>query len=162
MYEFKTNAEPFGRAYLNCESKDRAVRTAAGIAALCRESKIKIDLAKGLCFIRADLVNAFSQESVTGFSYRNPNYCWPWRCECEDGYSEEEKEDLALIRREMEPWTRATLVVDNFYSPVQKRMMESDLLWGGNWIGHANPDFADPAIYGTDALRAKVEKGRAA
>lgn len=161
MYDFKTKAEPFGRAYLNCESSDRAVRTAAGIKGMCSEAKLSVDVSKGLCFIRADLENAFSKETVTGFSYRNPNYCWPWHCDCEDGYGEDERSDLALIRRGMEPWTRHTDVVGNFYSPEQQRMMHSGLLWGGNWIGHANPDFADVAHFGTDAIRAHIEKYRA-
>ena len=160
MIRFKTKAEPFGRAYLNCQSGDRAVRSAAGIAAVCGESNIKIDPEKGLCLIRADLENGYSPETVTGFSYRIANFCWPWHCKCEDGYTDDEKDDLALIRREMEPWTRHVDVVGNFYSPEQQRMMNSDLLWGGNWIGHANPDFADPALFGTDALRAKVEEYR--
>ena len=160
MYEFKTNAEPFGRAFLNCESDDRATKIACGIAAVCRESKLTIDRTKGLCLLRMDLENGFSNETVTGFSYRNPSHCWPWHCECEDGYTEEEKEDLALIRREMEPWVRHTDVVGNFFTPEHQRMMKSGLLWGGNWIGHANPNFADPAHYGTDGLRARVEENR--
>lgn len=160
MYKFKTAAEPFGRAYLNCESNDRAYKTSAGILGMCREVNISIDKRYGLCFLRTYMENGYSNDSVTGFSYRNPNHCWPWHCDCEDNYTEEEKEDLALIRKEMEPWTRHTDVVENFYPDNLKEMMHSGLGWGGNWIGHSNPDFGDIGKYGTDALREKTEKYR--
>ncbi len=37
---------------------------------------------------------------------------------------------------------------------------ENDLCWGGNWMGHANPDFARILRLGTDGMRAYIEECR--
>ena len=163
MYDFKTKIEPFARAFLNCESDDKGIKTAAGFRGMCREMNATIDRSTGLCMPRTNMINGQITDSVSGFSYRNPCFCWPWRIPCEDTYSDEEKAELARIRELMEPWTKRNIdVVEGYYTDEHKRMMNSDLFWGGNWIGHANPDFCEIADLGTDALRARIEAGRAA
>lgn len=152
MRDFKTKLEPFARAFVNCESTNKELKTAAGIYGACKEMEIKINCDTGLCF------NVI--ESITGFLYGTGVYCWGGGIKrlCEQ--HPEDADDFLYIQKEMEPYVEHGRWSKHVTQDQRDHIDEGDL-WGGTWMGHAVPEFNQIAMYGTDALRDKCEKFRA-
>jgi len=156
MYEFKTKKEPFARGFLTCESDNISKKCAAGMVQAAKEMNLKIDKKLGLCY--------GEMASFLGVFY---NFCgifmWDGRIDDLIKSCPEDKADLEYIKENMPRWTNAKNAWE-YPSPEFKKHAEDHInesyLWAGMWEGHANPDHADVCHFGTDALRAKIEKYR--
>lgn len=153
MRDFKTKLEPFGRGFVNCESTNKELKTASGIYTACREMDLSIDRDTGLCFnpIRG----------VTGFAYGDSLYGSRSGLDRLSAEHPDEAEDFQYIKVNMFPYLKHVHLGDFFTQEHKKHLDEGDL-WGGTWMGHAVPEFNDIAKLGTDALRERIEKCRAA
>ena len=149
MYNFKTQKEPFTRGYINCESQNKSKKSAAGMLLAAKEDELYIDVKLGLCYKNSDPASyyGFTGLKVSCEDYEKLAEKYP-----------EEKEDFEYMKKVMEPQ-----LTEQFppYSKAQEAHLIEAYLFGGIWEGHANPDHADVCRYGTDALRAKIEKYRA-
>ena len=148
MREFKTKLEPFGRAFVNCESTNREYKVAAGIYGACKEMEIRIDPGTGLCR------NAIG--GAVGFEYGSSIYCYRRGIDKLCAEHPDDAEDLQYIKENMRPWTEHEKPYEHL-SQELKDHLDAGAVWGGTWMGHAVPEFNDVAKYGTDALREKVD-----
>ena len=150
MYEFKTKREPFARGFLSCESDNVSKKCAAGMLAAAKEMELRIDTRLGLCQTKIDLGAYYDHDGL---------HIWRGHYDNLIERYPEEKEDLQYLK-------------DNFYhavkqqkcwtpTPEQAANREEEYMWAGGVGGHANPDHADVCRFGTDALRARIEKYRA-
>ncbi len=120
-----------------------------------KEMDLKINLKLGLC-----------HPGLPGSVFYNFCGLFGWFDNFDDIIEKypEEKEDLEYIKEKMTPWTEGQYNWE-YPSPEFKEHAEAHVrehyLWAGQWEGHANPDHADVCHFGTDALRAKIEKYRA-
>ncbi|MGN1410103.1 MAG: pyruvate formate lyase family protein [Eubacteriales bacterium] len=152
MYSFKTTAEPFARAYINCDSDNLSLKTATGLYSAAREMPLSISKKTGLPM-------AFWRDMYVGFGFGSGirvDY---------DGLTKEAErcpelaKDYLYIRDMMSPHDTGNLLSAAF-DPREQNICDSHAIWGGTWVGHAVPQFSDIAKYGTDALREKVEACR--
>lgn len=148
MKEFKTKLEPYGRAFVNCESDNREYKTAAGIYGACGEVDIDIDKNTGLCSLT--LVGY-----ATGFSYSDSFFCSSGSTERECKEHPDDADELRYIRDEMKKFTEKGNW-NNYFTDEHIAHRDEGHLWGGTWMGHANPNFGDIGLYGTDALRERI------
>ena len=149
MIEFKTKLEPFARGFINCESDYFGKKCAAGWVQQAKEGNIKINMRTGLCTIDNDSVL---------FNYTGL-WCFD---ELKDEFKDhpEDKEDLDIIAKEIEPWTQKHNL-SRYLNDLESRNYCEGHITGGYWEGHAVPDFVDVCRYGTDYLREKIEANRA-
>ena len=152
MRNFKTKLEPFGRGFVNCESDNVDLKVACGIYQACKDIDISINPDTGLVSV--------SIRGASGFEYGSGPYMSRGGIKNEIEQHPEDKEDLQYISDNMFPWMKHVHLWDLF-SEDQKRHIDESDLWGGTWMGHANPDFDMIARMGTDAVRERVESFRA-
>ena len=152
MYYFTITAEPFARAFINCDSDSLSLKTAHGLLSAAKEMPLSISEKTGLPM-------AFWQDMYVGFGYGSGI-----RVDA-DGLTREADrcpdlaEDYCFIRDTMAPHDAGSLIYASF-PKHERNVLHSHAAWGGTWIGHAVPQFADIAKYGTDALRDKIEAYR--
>ena len=151
MYEFKTKKEPFARGFLNCESENLSKKTAAGMLLTAKERELDLDLELGLCYGNMWYGTMYEFTGIHAWGDRYD--------ELAERYPEE-KDDFMYIKENMVPYAEEQYNWGkdrtDFYANGKEGYM-----WAGGWEGHANPDHADVCHFGTDALRAKIEKYRA-
>ena len=153
MRNFKTKLEPFARGFLNCESEDKGVKTAAGMLLAAKEAPLEIDTELGLVYGSVLM-------SACGFAFGNGVYIRPSEMEKLMEEHPEDKEDLEYIMENIEPYTRHNQP-QSFLNEEQLRHRKDGSLWGGEWMGHSVPNFTDICKYGTLHYREKNEKCRA-
>ena len=155
MYEFKTKLVPFARGFLNCESEDKLEKTVAGILMSAREMPVSINKKTGICDGRV--------EAPTGYFYGTAVCCFSdWVMDLAKDHPED-REDLEYVAKAMEPWMKHddSQLNKYTYTPLMLAASRAGLASGGNWLGHAVPNFIDIADMGTVALREKIESFRA-
>lgn len=154
MHQFKTHLEPFGRAFVSCKSNSKIKKTAAGLIGAAKEMPIDIDVKNGFAY------TCFNQ--ATGMRFHSSAYC---NFDALDSLVEnghEDAADLKYIRDNMQPYMRHLNPNYTAYTKEQLAHWDEGHLWGGGgWMGHAVPDHADIAKFGTEYYREKVEKYRA-
>ncbi len=151
MREFKTKLLPFARGFLNCESNDKLEKTVAGILMSAKEMPIYINPKTGICDARVT--------APTGYFYGTGICCFSdWVMELAKE-NPDDREDFEYVVNAMEPWMKHDDGQLNKYTYTEHmiRAKREGLAEGGNWVGHAVPNFIDIAKYGTDALREKIE-----
>ena len=151
MREFKTKLEPFGRGFANCDSENIDLKVACGIYQACKEIDITIDPDTGL--VSAGI------SGVSGFEYGSGAYMSRGRTKQLIEKHPEDREDLEYIIAHVYPWVKHTYPRERFTQEMEQHIDES-ALWGGTWMGHANPDFDMIARLGTDAIRERIESFR--
>lgn len=71
------------------------------------------------------------------------------------------KEELEYIYEKMLPWDSHKVFL-NSCTDVESKLMEMKACWGGEWGGHANPDYETFLKLGTNGIRQKIEEAKAA
>ena len=152
MYDFKMKFEPFGRGFVNCESEYYAKRLAAGYIMKAKEGAIEINPKTGL-------LNA-GIKTATGAGYGDGPYCSEEKMASNVAEHPEFEDEFKVISECMKPYLLHQHWKD--FLPMEERLHhDNGDTWGGTWIGHSNPNFHDLCIFGTDALREKIEYFRA-
>ncbi len=155
MREFKTKLEPFGRGWVNCESNDRELRAASGYLLWAKETKnLTIDADLGLCLIY--------MTDATGCTNYNPVYCDAGAIDRLVQNNPEDAEDLLYIKEQMLPALKHQDLWKYGFTQEQRLLSSDGYVWGGTWVGHSNPKYADFALVGTESYRRKVEACRTA
>lgn len=152
MHLFKTHLEPFGRGFLSCKSNSKIKKTAAGLLSAAREMPIEIDPQNGLAY------TFFNQ--ATGLKNSASVFCQEDMLEELAARHPEDAADLRYIKENMRPYLHHQNLRDTAFTKEQLAHFDEGHLWGGTWMGHAVPDFAGIAKYGTDHYRAQAEKYR--
>ncbi|MBQ8896935.1 MAG: hypothetical protein IJY86_00480 [Clostridia bacterium] len=149
MYSFKIKDEPFAVGYLSCESESIYVRTGTGVLETVRHGKIYFDKDTG-----------FASLDLGGMACRNT---WQagqspdlGRLEQKALANPETAEDYRYIAREM---AKVDLnAIERHFTENQRDIIISSSGWGGTWGGHSVPNLFHFALFGTEALRAKVAR----
>lgn len=71
----------------------------------------------------------------------------------------EEREELLYIQEKMLPLDNYSAVI-NARTPLETKLCDMRVCWGGHWGGHGNPDFGAFVKLGTKAIREKIEEYR--
>ena len=152
-HAFKTAREPFARYYLDCDSDCVSLKVARGLYGAASEMELRIDESTGLpdC--------AFNGMNVN-FSFGGGISVYGDGLDYLASESPELADDYKYIKDQMNPLRTGALIMNSF-TENERALMKSMALWGGTWLGHAVPNFADVAKYGTDSYRKKVEHYRA-
>lgn len=155
MHEFKTKQLPFARAFLSCESDNMLERVVAGILASARETPIKINKITGIC--------DGGVEAPSGYFYGTGAFCpVDWTTEVAKNYPDDEAEMIEIAKMMESLLRHDDSQLDKYvYTPLMLRARREGLACGGNWVGHAVPNFIDIADMGTVGLREKIERFRA-
>ena len=147
MYGFTTEFEPFAVGFLSCESENLSKKAASGLLRAAEKMNITVDPDLGL---------------VYAFQGMNCTLTFGGGITCnEDGLERlredypESAADIRYIIDNMKGYATGPKVFDAF-SQTELDLLHSGSLWGGTWTGHAVPEFAAIASYGTDFIRKKV------
>ena len=151
MYKFTTNLEPFARGFLSCQSEDKGVKTAAGILQAAKDAPLNIDLELGL--VSGSIMGA------TGFYFGNGVFMKDTEIDKLIAENPKDSADLLYIKENLSPFLDHSRS-DKFYSEAQKLALKDGCAWGGGWMGHAVPNYADICKYGTVHFREKCLKYR--
>lgn len=146
MRQFHTTLEPFGRAFLSCESDSKMKRMAAGLMGAARELPLRFDLEKGFVY------SGFEGQG-TGMGYASSVYCYPETLDRLAAVHPEDRDDLCYIKEQMTPWVKHQDLNRYFFTERQKALLGERHLWGGVWMGHAVPELAGIAKNGTRYYR---------
>lgn len=151
MYRFKTEFEPFARAFLSCESDSISVKTACGMRLNLMEAPLKLDADLGFAMVP----RYWSCSTAFGTGV----YCLDWALDSLIARSPDDADDLKYIKENMMPYTCQPMTT-KYFDDKLSMMHEKGGVWGGTWIGHAVPQFSDIAKYGTAYFREKIKKYR--
>ena len=155
---FTVPDEPFALGYLECESECTALKVAHGMLRYARELPLTLWPTHGLAGLRRP--GEFEGEKLGVYFQYGNGLCV--RTETLLRKAEEnpqlrgQYEKLAEIFGPM----RTDGMVDAAYSELDKKLIDTNSLWGGHWGGHANIDFGGFIRMGTDGIRAKIEEYR--
>jgi len=70
------------------------------------------------------------------------------------------KEELEYIYEKMLPMDSHKVFMDSM-TETEAKLFEMKACWGGEWGGHANPDYETFLKLGTNGIRQQIEEGRA-
>lgn len=151
-HTFKTTREPFARYYLDCDSDCVSLKVARGLYGAASEMNLHIDESTGLpdCSFNGMNVN---------FSFGGGISVYGDGLDYLAAETPELADDYEYIKNQMNPLRTGALIMNSF-SENERALMKAMAIWGGTWLGHSVPNFADIAKYGTDSFREKVERYR--
>lgn len=153
MHEFKTDLLSFARTMLSCPNEDLSVRTALSMLAAAKDQPLTLDADLGFCYA--------TQTQVVGYAYGNGVYCNENGLNALIKEHPEAEDDLIYIRDNIWDYVGG-VAIRKYFDKTDDALLDDYILWGGTWCGHAVPNLIDAAKYGTDGIRKKVEKYRAA
>jgi len=153
--KFAFDVEPFGRAFVENRRKSMEERVGAGMKEAAKYLPISFPENCMLPTVGAVAVNgAFSYIYGGGIRFYEDRF---------QSISEEypeHRDELEAIRAEMLPvcWE---LRAERMKTDVDKRLRQAMACWGGDWGGHANPDYDRYLHMGTNGIRVYIEECRA-
>ncbi len=151
--------EPFAWAYLHAEGGVNA-KIAAGMYAVCAHLPLTIDPMIGLASIDrsgSGIINTLGANYACGdgIVVNAENF---------DKKVEQYPQYAAALRAMKEAMLplRTYGIFESKWTEQERKLNDSNTLWGGTWGGHANPDYGMLLQLGTDGLREKVLQYRQA
>ena len=146
--------EPFGAGYHSCDGRPHNVRMAAALKAAAEHARIWFEDGEYL-----PSVELFPQGSGAGYTYGDGLFLSAERFEENEREYPEHASVLREIFEELRPFhTGEQMQRDR--DRLQGELTAAMACWGGDWGGHANPDYDRLLSLGTDGIRGLIRKYR--
>ena len=154
MKTYQFTAEPFSRVFL--ENKDKTIdeRIALGMVEIAKYLPINFP---ENCMLPT--VENIAENAAVGYTYGTGIYYYPWRYDMLIENYPENKDDILEIKELMAQYA-TTAIWERNCSADDLRLLKSHACWGGDWVGHANPDYDRLLHLGTNGIRKLIEDCR--
>ncbi len=154
MKKYDFTAEPFSRAFLENRNKSMNERIALG---MLEAAKYQLITFPENCMLPT--VNPFAEDAAVAYTYGAGITVRQEEYDRLIGKYPQYEEELLDMKKQM-----SRFHTDHFHetclSARDLRLQKSFACWGGNWGGHANPDYDRLLHLGTNGIRALIEEGR--
>ncbi len=147
MYKFKIKDESFARGFIECPSEDLYMRTASATYKLC--SECALGLHNGIP-LYVDWDGQSIKHSFCGFDVDID------KLKAKAAKDPENANDYETIISTFRPFVDLDRKINDSFTQEERDIVDVIAGWGGTWRGHAVPDFADIAKYGTNGMREKI------
>ncbi len=148
------NIEPFAYGYLNAETDDVEYRIACGMLKTAEEMNISLDKSSVFATFKVD-----RNRTCVYYEYGSGIYVDLENLPLQKELYPELSEEIDKI-----VWTMRPMHTCSIYPKVRTEedwhLQECKAMWGGDWGGHANPDYHMLLHLGTKGLREKNEHYR--
>lgn len=146
--------EPFAWGYTKCETENISMKIASGMYAVCEYIPIDINPEACLATVNRSKTSPINR---MGIVYECGN-----GLRCKSDFIKRETEEYPEYKKQLLEYMDVFKKLDTYaifeatFSQNEKDLIQTNSLQGGNWGGHANPDFRLIADVGTEKLREKI------
>lgn len=154
MKKYPFKAEPFSRAFL--ENREKTIEERIALGMLEAAKFLPIEFPEN-CMLPT--IGNIPEDAAVGYTYGTGIFYYPWIYDTLIEKYPENKDDLLDIKSQMARFGTGNIWKRNC-SEEDLRLLNAHACWGGDWVGHANPDYDRLLHLGTNGIRSLIEEFR--